>query len=162
LARREGVRVAASREHGNRYHPRAPTPHPTIQGQREMPLRAGKKVLTGALSWAAIAAAIAVAFERIEPATRARLDHVCDETWRTVRERAPEFRVRFAGAAAAGRLVERNNGVLARVDGRIERVGEVTRVRLEGDDVVVTIALDRERATFPMRQGARAVRRSQG
>jgi hypothetical protein len=129
-----------------------------------MPLRAGKKVLTGVLAWAAIAAAIAVAVERIEPATRARLDHVRGEAWRTLRERPPEFRVRFAGAALQGgaKLVERSNGVLARVDGRIERVGEVTRIRVEGDDVVVTIALDRERATFPIRQGARAVRRSQG
>ncbi len=129
-----------------------------------MPLRAGKKVLTGALSWAAIVAAIAVAVERIEPATRARLDHVRDEAWRTVRERAPEFRIRFAGAALQGgpRFIERSNGVLARVDGRTERVGEVTRIRVEGDDVVVTIALDRERTTFPIRQGARAVRRSQG
>jgi hypothetical protein len=124
-----------------------------------MPLRAGKKVLTGAL-----------ACDRIEPATRARLDHVRDEAWRTLRERPPEFRIRFTGGGLLegdrpgerDKFIERGNGVLARVDGRVERVGEVARKRREGDDLVVTIALDTERATFPLRQGARAVRRSQG
>jgi hypothetical protein len=135
-----------------------------------MPLRAGKKVLTGALAWAALVAAVAVAFDRIEPATRARLDHVRDEAWRTLRERPPEFRIRFTGGGLLegdrpgerDKFIERGNGVLARVDGRVERVGEVARKRREGDDLVVTIALDTERATFPLRQGARAVRRSQG
>jgi hypothetical protein len=72
--------------------------------------------------------------------------------------------VRFTGPdpAASDKYVERNNGVFAEVDGRFDRIGEVTRVRRDGADLLATIAFDRARGDLQLRQGTRAVRRSQG
>ena len=129
-----------------------------------MAARAGKKVLLGALFWTAAFAVAGVALSRLDPATHARLDHVRTEGWRALHERAPSFVVRFAGPgpAAAEKYVERNNGVFAEVDGRFDRIGEITRVRRDGADLLATIAFDRARVDLQLRQGTKAVRRSQG
>jgi hypothetical protein len=127
-----------------------------------MAVRAGKNVLFGALFWIAALAAAGVALSRVDPATRARLDHVRTEGWRALHDRPPAFVVRFAGFGSGDRYVERNNGVFAQVDGRFDRIGEITRVRRDGDDLLATIAFDRARADVQLRQGTKAVRRSQG
>ena len=129
-----------------------------------MAARAGRKVLFGALFWTALLAAVAAAFARLDPATRARLDHVSTEGWRALHDRPAAFVVRLTGPGAAGsdRYVERNNGVFAQVEGRFDRVGEITRVRRDGADLLATIEFDRARGELPLRQGTIAVRRSQG
>lgn len=129
-----------------------------------MPARAGRKILFGALFWTAALAALAAAISRLDPATAARLDHVRTEGWRALHDRPPSYVVRLSGPQAAGsdRYVERNNGVFAQVEGRFDRVGEVTRVRRDGADLLATIEFDRARGEIALRQGTVAVRRSQG
>jgi hypothetical protein len=96
-----------------------------------------------------------------EPETRERLRRVKAELWRAVAEPAPTYTVLFED----GTFLERGNGVLAVMDGRLARVGEVVRVRNAGPelrDLLATIAIDERTAEFRPRAGAVGVRRSQG
>lgn len=126
-----------------------------------MDVLAGRKAALGALFWLLLATAITAAVRGLEPQTRRQIEHVKIEMWRALLDPAPTYTVWFTG----GTFLERGNGVLAVVDGRLERVGEVVRVRAEGEllrDVRATIALDDRVGGFRPRAGCVGVRRSQG
>ncbi|MBM4015893.1 MAG: hypothetical protein FJ293_13140 [Planctomycetes bacterium] len=121
-----------------------------------------RKVLLGALLWALVAGGAAVAIARLPDAQRIRLEHVKLEMWRALLESPPTFHADFAHDT----VLERGNGVMAIVDGRLQRVGEVVRVRPDpvARSVRVTFALDDRReglATFRPAAGSVAVSRSQ-
>ncbi|MBL8841493.1 MAG: hypothetical protein JNL90_08190 [Planctomycetes bacterium] len=121
------------------------------------------KMVMGAAAWLAAAVGVTVALGGLSPAQRGRIEHVKIEMWRTLLEPAPTYSIRFAGGTA----IERGNGVVAAIDGKLERVGEVVRVRRASDspEVVVTVALDDRRvgaAEFRPLAGSIGVRRSQG
>ncbi len=122
-----------------------------------------KQMSLGAAFWIALAVATTVALGAFSPAQRGRIEHVKVEMWRALLEPAPTYTIRFVGGTA----IERGNGVVAVVDGQLERVGEVVRVRRDSapPQVVVTVALDDRRvhaAEFRPRAGVVGVRRSQG
>lgn len=122
-----------------------------------------RNVLLGAAFWLLVAVGSSLAVASLSPQRRGQIEHVKVEMWRAVLEPAPTYTVRFPG----GTLLERNNGVLAAIGGRLERVGEVTRVRRDPatGDVTVTIAIDERREAveeFRLREGMVGVRRSQG
>jgi len=121
----------------------------------------GRKAVLGALFWAATALGITAAVESLEPETRGMLEHVKVQMWRALFDPAPTYTILFPG----GTTLERGNGVLALVDGRLVRVGEVVRVRREGaapGDVRATVAIDDQDDEFRPAAGCVAVRRSQG
>jgi hypothetical protein len=122
---------------------------------------AGRRRLVGAFFWLAAAVAAAAAAASLAPPTRERLDHVKVEMARAVFDPAPTFTILYRG----GTVLERGNGVLAIVDGKLERIGEVVRVRPDGDDasdVRATIAIDEHGGTYRPAAGTVGVRRSQG
>ncbi len=121
------------------------------------------KMALGAVAWIAMAVAVPLALGSLAPAQRGRIEHVKVEMWRTLLEPPPTYTIRFADGTA----IERGNGVLAAVDGKLERIGEVVRVRraTESPEVVVTVALDDRRVgaeEYRPPAGAVGVRRSQG
>ncbi len=121
-----------------------------------------RKVLLGALLWAALAGGATLAVASLPAEQRIRLEHIKVEMWRALLESPPTFHADFA----YGTVLQRGNGVMAIVDGRMVRVGEVVRVRPDPGSraVRVTFALDDRReglATFRPTAGAAAVSRSQ-
>ncbi|MSR45991.1 MAG: hypothetical protein EXS13_02820 [Planctomycetes bacterium] len=122
-----------------------------------------RKILLGAALWVALIGAASLAVTQLPAAQRIKLDLVRLELSRALFGTAPTYDAVFAG----GTLIERGNGVMAQVDGRLERVGEVVRVRTDPTRRAVraTFALDRHKVgveEWRPRSGAVAVRRSQG
>jgi hypothetical protein len=121
-----------------------------------------RKVVLGALLWAALVGGATLAFSWLPAAERIRLEHLKVEMWRALLEAPSTYHADFA----YGTALKRGNGVMAQVDGRLRRVGEVIRVRPDPASraVRVTFALDDRRegiSGFRPAAGAVAVARSQ-
>lgn len=122
-----------------------------------------RRLLLGATSWLALVAAASAAYRFLPREKLAKADHVRVEMWRALLETPPTYTVHFT----RGVDLARGDGVMATVGGRLERVGEVVRVRQEviGGPVVATFALDdRKRGLEEFRpsEGTHVVRRTQG
>lgn len=122
-----------------------------------------RKILLGAGLWAALVAGGSFAVARLPADQRIRLEHIKVEMWRALLERAPTYDVDFP----YGTVLERGNGVMAILDGRLTRVGEVVRVREDpaSGALRASFALDDHLAgleNWRPHAGAIAVRRSQG
>jgi len=122
-----------------------------------------RRLLLGAISWLALVAAASAAYRFLPREKLAKADHVRVEMWRALLDAPPTYTVAFARDVD----LARGDGVMATVGGRLERVGEVVRVRqeVEGGPVRATFALDDRRRgleEFRPCEGTSVIRRSQG